>query len=72
MIHQIQVFAKGVLDRIYALLNSKAGSTVVSLRRIDVISPTRLASNEEIDTYVDGIRTKLYKALGDNDGVQIN
>jgi hypothetical protein len=71
-IHQIQVYADTVRSRIYALLNAGAGKKVVTLRRIDVITPRKLSSNEEIDTYVEGIRKSLYDALADNDGIQIN
>jgi hypothetical protein len=78
MIRRIQVFSDGVLTRIHSILNSGGGGhagvtkKMVSLRRVDVVSPRRLTSRDEIDKYVDDIREKLYKALGDNDGVQIN
>jgi hypothetical protein len=77
MIRRIQVFAQGVLDRVHAILNSASsgGGTakkIVSLRRVDVVSPKRLTSRDEIDKYVDGIRQNLYDALGENDGIQIN
>jgi hypothetical protein len=78
MIHRIQSFSDDILHRIYAVLNSGSGSAggvakkVVSLRRVDVISPRRLTNREEIDQYVEVIRENLYRALGDNDGVQIN
>ena len=72
MIRQIQVYAGTVLDRIHALLSAGTGKKVVNLRRIDLIAPRLLSSREEIDTYADSIREKLYDALGDNDGIQIN
>jgi hypothetical protein len=77
MIRRIQVFADGILDRIHSILNSAGNSggkakKFVSLRRVDVVSPKRLTSHEEIDKYVEGIREDLYNALGDNDGIQIN
>jgi len=76
MIRRIQVFALGVLDRVHATLNSTSGDStakkIVNLRRVDVVSPRRLTSREEIDKYVDGIRQNLYDALGENDGIQIN
>jgi hypothetical protein len=78
MIRRVQVFSEGVLSLIHSILNSGGTNTdgkkksIVNLRRVDVISPKRLTSREEIDKYVDGIRENLYNALGDNDGIQIN
>jgi hypothetical protein len=72
MIRRIQVFAETTLKRIHSVLNSDVSKKVISLRRVDVVSPKRLTSHEEIDVYVDGIRKNLYDALGDNDGIQIN
>lgn len=77
MIRRIQVFAEGVLSRIHSILNSGNSNDgrakkVVNLRRVDVVSPKRLTSREEIDNYVDEIRESLYAALGENDGIQIN
>jgi hypothetical protein len=76
MIRRIQVFAESVLSRIHSILNAGNSSggkakKVVSLRRVDVVSPRRLTSREEIDKYVEGIRQDLYNALGDNDGIRL-
>lgn len=72
MIRRIQVFAEGVLKRIYTMMNSGGGKKVVNLRRVDVAAPKHLTTKNEIDDYVESIRTNLYKALGDNGGIQIN
>jgi len=71
MIRRIQVYADGVLKRIHAMLKPGSGEKIVSVRRVDVVSPQRLTTRDEIDAYTDNIRTKLYDALGDNDGIQI-
>lgn len=81
MIRRVQVYSDSVLARVHDIINSRVNSgqtgqparrSVVTLRRVDVVSPRRLTSREDIDAYVDGIREKLYNALGDNDWVQIN
>ncbi len=72
MIRRIQVFAENVLKHIHTLLNSGGSKNVVNLRRVDIVSPKHLTTRNEIDDYVEGIRSNLYKALGDNDGIQIN
>ena len=72
MIRRIQLFSDSVLKRIHEILSMDGGNRVIHLRRVDVVSPRRLTTKVEIDDYVDGIREYLYKALADNDGVQIN
>jgi hypothetical protein len=76
MIRRIQVFSENVLDRIHSLLSDSCVNDntqkIISLRRVDIISPRRLSTREEIDAYVYDIRNKLYEALGYNDGIQIN
>lgn len=72
MIRRIQLFSDSVLKRIHEILSMDSGNRVIHLRRVDVVSPRRLTTKVEIDDYVDGIREYLYKALADNDGVQIN
>ena len=72
MIRRLQVLSESVLKRIHEILSMDGGNRVIHLRRVDVVSPRRLTTKVEIDDYVDGIREYLYKALADNDGVQIN
>ena len=72
MIRRIQVFAESVLKRIHSILNAGSAKKIVNLRRVDVVSPRRLNTRDDIDKYVNAIRENLYEALGDNDGVQIN
>jgi len=45
---------------------------IVQLRRHDVFPVKRLTSREDVEQYLEGIRTKLYDALAANDGIQIN
>jgi cell division septum initiation protein DivIVA len=45
--------------------------TIIQVRRYEVFPVKRLTSREEVDNYLDGIRQELYKALEENDGIQI-
>lgn len=45
---------------------------IVQIRRYDVFPVKRLASREDVDQYLEGIRKKLYDTLEANDGIQIN
>jgi len=45
---------------------------IAQVRRYDVFPVKRLASREDIDEYLEGIRKKLYDTLESNDGIQIN
>ena len=45
---------------------------IVQVRRYDVFPVKRLASREDLDQYLEGIRKKLYDTLEANDGIQIN
>lgn len=45
---------------------------ITSVRRYDLCSVKRLQSRADIDSYVEGIREKLYHTLETCDGVQIN
>ena len=45
---------------------------IVQVRRYDVFPVKRLASREDVDQYLEGIRKKLYDTLEANDGIQIN
>jgi cell division septum initiation protein DivIVA len=44
----------------------------VQVRRYDVFPVKRLTSREEVDSYLESIRKKLYDTLEANDGIQIN
>jgi hypothetical protein len=44
---------------------------ITQLRRYDVFPVKRLASREDVDSYLDTIRKNLYDALAKNDGIQI-
>ncbi len=45
---------------------------IAQIRRYDVFPIKRLTSREDVDSYLDGIRKKLYDTLEANDGIQIN
>ena len=45
---------------------------VKTLRRYDLLPQKRLASREEIDAYVEGLRNELISALRDSDVIQLN
>ena len=45
---------------------------IISVRRYDLCAVKRLQSRTDVDSYVDGIREKLYRALEGSDGVQVN
>lgn len=45
---------------------------IKTMRRYDLCSIKRLNSKEDIDQYIESIREKLYRALENSDGVQIN
>lgn len=45
---------------------------IKTMRRYDLCSIKRLNSKEDIDQYIENIREKLYCALENSDGVQIN
>ena len=45
---------------------------IKTMRRYDLCSIKRLNSKEDIDQYIESIRVKLYRALENSDGVQIN
>lgn len=44
---------------------------ITNVARAELCPVKRLGSKAEIDTYVESIRAKLYKAMADGDGVQI-
>ena len=45
---------------------------IIQIRRYDVFPVKRLSTREDVDSYLDGIRKKLYDSLDTNDGIQIN
>lgn len=45
---------------------------IKTMRRYDLCAIKRLNSKEDIDQYIESIRDKLYRALENSDGVQIN
>lgn len=45
---------------------------IKTMRRYDLCAIKRLNSKEDIDQYIESIREKLYRALENSDGVQIN
>ena len=51
---------------------ASAPKKIATVRRYDLCSVKRLQSREDIDTYVEGIRQKLYQTLESCDGVQVN
>lgn len=45
---------------------------IAQVRRYDVFPVKRLTSREDVDSYLESIKNKLYKTLEANDGIQIN
>jgi len=45
---------------------------LAQIRRYDVFPVKRLQSREDVDSYIESIRKKLYDTLENNDGIQIN
>lgn len=45
---------------------------IATVRRYDICPVRRLQTKEDIDSYVNAIRSKLMETLEDNDGIQIN
>jgi hypothetical protein len=45
---------------------------IAQVRRYDVFPVKRLTSRDEVDSYLESIRKKLYDTLEANDGIQIN
>jgi hypothetical protein len=83
MITQLLNFKDQVCRRIESVLQPEAfpvksdgdapkPKKVVQIRRYDVFPVKRLTSKEEVDSYLDGIRKKLYETLESSDGIQIN
>ena len=45
---------------------------IVQMRRYDVFPVKRLQNREDVDSYLENIKQKLYNSLESNDGIQIN
>ena len=45
---------------------------IATVRRYDIFPVKRLQTKEDIESYLNGIRVKLFETLEDNDGIQIN
>ena len=82
MITQLQNYKDQVCKRVEAILSAespidKAGGEkakppkITQVRRYDVFPVKRLTSREDVNTYLDTIRKKLYDALQEYDGIQI-
>ena len=82
MITQLQNYKDQVCKRIESILHEAPPSLpgedkpklqkIAQVRRYDVFPVKRLASKEDVDGYLDGIRKKLYDTLEANDGIQIS
>lgn len=82
MITQLLNYKDQVCKRIESMLHDQPaipnGTTppkpqkIAQVRRYDVFPVKRLASREDVDSYLEGIRKKLYDTLEANDGIQIN
>jgi hypothetical protein len=44
---------------------------IVQVRRYDLLAVKRLTSREEVDSYLETIRSKLYDTLEESDAIQI-
>jgi hypothetical protein len=82
MITQLLNFKDHICKRIESILQTPPEETnpgvplkpkkIIQVRRYDVFPVKRLTSKEDVDSYLGGIRKKLYEALETNDGIQIN
>lgn len=82
MITQLLNYKDQVCKRIESLLHqapmpASGGNTpkpqkVIQVRRYEVFPVKRLTSKADVDSYLDGIRQKLYDTLETGDGIQIN
>lgn len=82
MITQLQNYKDQVCKRLESIINEKQApyevggekpkpQEIVQLRRYDVFPVKRLTSREDVDSYLETIRKKLYDALETSDGIQI-
>lgn len=76
-ITQILTYKDSVCRRLEQLIASRTLDTaprlrLTTLRRYDLLPQKRLSSPEEVDAYVNTLRSKLMDALKDNDAIQLN
>lgn len=76
-ITQILTYKDGVCRRMEQLIASRSQADapklrLTTLRRYDLLPQKRLSSPEEVDAYVDALRTRLLETLKDNDAIQLN
>lgn len=76
-ITQILTYKDGVCRHMEQMIASHAYSDetklrLTTLRRYDLLPQKRLSSSEEIDAYVNELRTKLIEALKNHDAIQLN
>jgi len=83
MITQMQSYKDQVHSKVEAMIHEDdiqdhAGNEehrnlkIVYLKRNEVFPAKQLSSQKEVDSYLELVREKLYKALESNDGIQIN
>jgi len=80
MITQLLNYKDQVCKRIESILHeappvpngSPKPQKIAQLRRYEVFPVKRLTSRDEVDSYLENIKQKLYDTLEANDGVQIN
>ena len=76
-ITQILTYKDSVCRQIELILANKVGPKppklkINTLRRYDVLPQKRLSSPDEINAYVEALRTTLLDALKENDAIQLN
>ncbi|HCT36708.1 MAG TPA: BREX system P-loop protein BrxC [Firmicutes bacterium] len=82
MITQLQNYKEQVCRRIEFMLQDKPApydtnggqpkpQKIVQVRRYDLLAVKRLTSREEVDSYLETIRSKLYDTLEESDAIQI-
>jgi hypothetical protein len=82
MITQLQNYKDQVCKRVESMLHEdpvyEVGGEkpkhqkIMQVRRYEVFPVKRLTSRDEVDSYLEAIRKKLYDTLESNDGIQIN
>jgi hypothetical protein len=81
MITQLLNYKDQVCKRIESILHEQPPQSwvtppkpqkIAQIRRYEVFPVKKLTSREDVDSYLDGIRKKLYDTLETSDGIQIN
>lgn len=83
MITQLQNYKDQVCKLLESILSKETATPetngekskqqkILYVRRYDVFPVKRLTSRDDVESYLETIRQKLYKALDANDGIQIN